>query len=378
MRACDFRLSLVLGALLAFVGCGGSSPGGSAGTGGSGGSAGAGAKGGTGGQKNTGGSAGGAAGHDAGAADGGAATTFAVGGTVTGLAGSGLTLQDGAGNQLSVTANGAFTFATKLAAGTNVSVTVGASTVDADPDLRGRRGDGRRADRGCHQRRGHLYDGELHRRRDGRRADGVRPGSAGQLRGRPGGERQRDLRLRDAGLERATYTVSVKTQPASPLQTCQVSGGSGTIGADDVTSVAINCAVNKYTIGGTVGGLVGTGLVLQNNAGRRPVRDRERFVRVRDVGGERRRVRRHGQDAAVVAGAGLLGQPGERHRRRRATSRPSLIVCATDSYTVGGMVTGLGGSGLVLQDNLGDNLSVTAAGSFTFATAVADGSVVQA
>src|SRR5450631_3611611 len=76
------KLPLVVGALLAFVGCGGSSSGGSAGSGGSGGSAGAGAKGGTGGtggQKNTGGAAAGAAGHDAGAADGGGLTTFAVG-----------------------------------------------------------------------------------------------------------------------------------------------------------------------------------------------------------------------------------------------------------------------------------------------------------
>ncbi len=32
------------------------------------------------------------------------------------------------------------------------------------------------------------------------------------------------------------------------------------------------------------------------------------------------------------------------------------------------------GSGLVLQDNLGDNLSITGNGAFTFATPVADGS----
>lgn len=42
-------------------------------------------------------------------------------------------------------------------------------------------------------------------------------------------------------------------------------------------------------------------------------------------------------------------------------------------FTIGGTVSGLSGKGLVLQDNGGDNLPVTAGGSFTFATAVASG-----
>jgi hypothetical protein len=44
----------------------------------------------------------------------------------------------------------------------------------------------------------------------------------------------------------------------------------------------------------------------------------------------------------------------------------------TTSYTVGGSVSGLSGT-VVLQDNGGDNLSVSANGSFTFATPVASG-----
>ncbi len=42
-------------------------------------------------------------------------------------------------------------------------------------------------------------------------------------------------------------------------------------------------------------------------------------------------------------------------------------------YTVGGLVTGLAGSGLVLQDNSGNNLSVTANGSFVFSSNVTNG-----
>lgn len=44
------------------------------------------------------------------------------------------------------------------------------------------------------------------------------------------------------------------------------------------------------------------------------------------------------------------------------------------THTVGGTVSGLAGSGLVLQNNDGDDLAVAADGSFTFATPLVDGS----
>ena len=65
----------------------------------------------------------------------------------------------------------------------------------------------------------------------------------------------------------STYAVTVSTQPSG--QTCTVSGGTGTANAN-VTNVAVSCtavAASTVTIGGTVTGLAGTGLVLQNNAG---------------------------------------------------------------------------------------------------------------
>jgi len=43
------------------------------------------------------------------------------------------------------------------------------------------------------------------------------------------------------------------------------------------------------------------------------------------------------------------------------------------TYTIGGTVSGLAGSGLVLQQSGGDNLSISADGSFTFATPIDDG-----
>ncbi len=38
-----------------------------------------------------------------------------------------------------------------------------------------------------------------------------------------------------------TYSVTVKTQPSMPSQTCTVTGGSGTVGYANITSVAVNC-----------------------------------------------------------------------------------------------------------------------------------------
>jgi len=61
------------------------------------------------------------------------------------------------------------------------------------------------------------------------------------------------------------YAVTVSTQPAT--QTCTVTSGAGNVAAANVTNVAINCVTNTYTVGGTVSGLTGAGLVLQNNGG---------------------------------------------------------------------------------------------------------------
>jgi len=58
------------------------------------------------------------------------------------------------------------------------------------------------------------------------------------------------------------YDIGVKTQPLTPPQYCQVANGSGIIGAANVTNVQVSCGAG-YTVGGTVSGLVGAGLVLQ-------------------------------------------------------------------------------------------------------------------
>jgi 6-phosphogluconolactonase (cycloisomerase 2 family) len=60
----------------------------------------------------------------------------------------------------------------------------------------------------------------------------------------------------------ATFNVQVASQPTSPpAQYCQVANGTGTIPAANVMSVKVTCGAG-YTVGGTVSGLVGSGLTL--------------------------------------------------------------------------------------------------------------------
>ncbi len=63
------------------------------------------------------------------------------------------------------------------------------------------------------------------------------------------------------------YAVTVNTQPTKPSQTCVVENGSGTIADRNITSITVNCTTNTYSLGGTVSGLTGAGLVLSDGAG---------------------------------------------------------------------------------------------------------------
>jgi uncharacterized repeat protein (TIGR03803 family) len=63
-----------------------------------------------------------------------------------------------------------------------------------------------------------------------------------------------------------SYAVTVSTQPTG--QTCTVTSGSGTVGAVNVTSVQISCAINTYTISGVLSGLnAGSQVTVLDNAG---------------------------------------------------------------------------------------------------------------
>src|SRR5512140_20065 len=64
----------------------------------------------------------------------------------------------------------------------------------------------------------------------------------------------------------SAYSVSVAAPPSSYPQRCTVANATGTMGNSDVTNVLVVCTP-VYSLGGTVTGLTGTGLVLRNNGG---------------------------------------------------------------------------------------------------------------
>ena len=59
----------------------------------------------------------------------------------------------------------------------------------------------------------------------------------------------------------------------------------------------------------------------------------------------------------------------------RKTCHHIRSICTTNTYTIGGTLSGLAaGASVSLQNNGGDTLALSANGAFSFATALADGS----
>src|SRR5450759_3128421 len=287
--------------------------------------------------------------------------SYTVGGSVTGLIGS-VMLRDNAGDNLTVSANGAFTFATQVANGSPYNVTVltqptgqtcsvsaGAGTVSG----------------------GNVTNVVMICSANAYSVGGSVTGLIGSvvLQDNNGD----NLSVSGNGTfsfatkvaNGSTYSVTVLTQPTG--QSCSVASGTGMIASANVTNVAITCAANSYTIGGTISGLVGS-VVLQDN------------------GGDNLTVTCNGSfqfATAVVYGnpysVTVLTQPSGQTCVSSGSGTVSgnvtnvVVNCTNNSYTGGGSVTGLIGS-VVLRDNAGDNLTVSANGAFTFATQVANGS----
>src|SRR5271166_4989187 len=125
-----------------------------------------------------------------------------------------------------------------------------------------------------------------------------------------------------------------------------------------------------YTIGGTVSGLAGTGLVLQDNSGNNLTVSANATT--------------FSFTTAITSGSGykvtVLTQPSSPAQSCAVTGGSGTAtanitnVSVTCTNTIGGTISGLTGTGLVLQDNGGNNLTVSAnATTFTFATALDSG-----
>ncbi len=160
--------------------------------------------------------------------------------------------------------------------------------------------------------------------------------------------------------------------PVLVLGLAACSNGRGSLEASDGGQQQ---APQKVTIGGTVAGLAGSGLVLQNNG-------------VDDLA-----VSANGTfnfNTSVDAGSPynitVLTQPANPSQgcavaNAAGTASGNVtsvtVTCSTGSFSVGGTVSGLAGSGLVLRNNGGDDLAIASNGSFTFATELASGSAFE-
>jgi hypothetical protein len=175
---------------------------------------------------------------------GGNAASFTVGGTVSGLSGT-VVLQDNGGDNLSVTANGSFTFATALPSGAPYNVTVKTNpsgqtcTVSSGSGTVGSANVTNVAV-SCTTNTGGSFT-----------VGGTVSGLSGTVVLQDNGGD--DLSVPANGsftfatslASGAAYAVTVKTNPSG--QTCTVSNGSGTVGSANVTSVAVSCTANTAT-----------------------------------------------------------------------------------------------------------------------------------
>jgi len=304
-----------------------------------------------------------------------APTTYTIGGSVSGLAGTGLVLQDNGADNLPISQDGSFLFPTALVSGASYAVTV--LTQPSNPA----------------QTCAVTFGGT------GMATSNVVivritcNTNTFTLGGNVSGLSGTGLVLQDNGgnnlpinangsfafatpINRGTsYNVTILTQPSNPTQTCSVTNGFGASIGGNVTNILVACFTTSqtFTISGTVSGLAGTGLVLQDNSGDNlPITKNGIFTFPTPIpSGSSFSVTTFSQPLSPTQNCVVTGGGGT----ASANITGILVNCTTSAFTVGGTITGLTGTGLILQNNGANSLQVGAnATSFTFAAQVASGS----
>lgn len=297
--------------------------------------------------------------------------TFTVGGTVSGLQGSGLVLQLNGADDTTILRNGSFLFPQAQADGASYTVTVAAQPSNPTQTCSVANATG-------------IIDGA-----DVTDVSVVCSTQSFNVGGSVAGLEGKGLVLTLNGTEDLTiasngsftfptalasgsaYEVLVKEQPQNPTQSCTVANASGTVGAGAVRTVTVTCATNTYALGGTVVGLEGDRVVLANSSDTVVVESDGAFVfptRIASGGTYDVRVRTHPEEPAqactVANGTGTVTS---------ADVTNVTVTCERRRFLVGGIVSGLAGTGLRLQNNGGDELAIASDGPFVFATAIESG-----
>jgi hypothetical protein len=194
---------------------------------------------------------------------------YSVGGTVSGLAnGSSVTLQNNAGDDLVVSAEGNFTFNTLLDDGTAYDVSVltqptsphqlctvsyssGFLTGENVTDIQ-------------------VYCASQVHTIGGAVSD-LASGNFVTLSINNGDEylvvnSNSPFTFSNALANGSPYDVTVLLNPTTPNQSCTVNNGSGTLQGTDIADIEVSCTISQYIIGGYVNGLIPDNyMVLQNN-----------------------------------------------------------------------------------------------------------------
>jgi hypothetical protein len=306
--------------------------------------------------------------------EGGKPAKLTIGGTVTGLTGSGLVLADNGTDNLSITKNGAFTFAVPVMTGGTYAVTVSIQPVSPDQTCTVSGGTGTVAT-------SDVTSVVVNCAANTYTIGGMISGLSGTVVLQDNGGDNLTLTANGSFAfatpvaEGSPYAVTVYTQPSLPSQTCTVTTGtgSGVVAMANITSVLVTCTTNTFTIGGTVSMLAGSGLVLLDN------------------GVDPLAISSNGAftfSTALASGSSytvsFMTQPSSPTQVCAVTNGIGTVTtadvtnvdvsCTTQSYTIGGMLSGLSsGDTIILEDNGGDNLTLTANGAFTFATPVLSG-----
>jgi len=172
----------------------------------------------------------------------------------------------------------------------------------------------------------------------------------------------------------SAYSITIQTQPSTPNQICTITPGSGSgiVGTSNVSTINITCVTNNYSLGGVINGLgAGEQILLANNGstiaivGTGTLVDSFMFSAINDGSFYNITINNAPslKNCVIGANTGMINGSN-------VTS--ALVTCSpTPVYTVGGNIAGLNGT-LVINNNVSDQLTVTANGSFTFAIASPD------
>ncbi len=174
-----------------------------------------------------------------------------------------------------------------------------------------------------------------------------------------------------------TFTWTFIPATSGPVTATASATGTDALSLAPVTAstVAADILQVRATLGGTITGLTGTGLQLatagEPNLVVAPGETTFTFVAPLESGTAYDvtvAVQPTGPSQTCTVTSGGTGTIGT------ANVSDVVVTCVTNSYTVGGTVTGLAaGSSVVLQNNGADDLTVSADGTFTFVTPVASG-----